>query len=277
MTMKQSIQNFVIKTLNLDILELSQTDKGLTNQNYYLKSSLGEFIIRWPHHDAHHVVNRSHEAKAMEKVKDLDVDIFYFDEKTGIKVSKYIPHLLTFNEYTGVDKIKRTAKLMKSLHEKKITIGENFDPISRYKNYEKRVKTPMVAHDEAQGIIEGIAYLDRPLTLCHNDWVEGNICFTQERDYLIDYEYAGDNDPFFDITSFLTENHLTSDERWAFVKAYFKRKPTMKELDILERYARFHNLLWCTWGMMMYESRNEAIYKNIAYDKWNALHHKLLP
>ena len=46
MTMKQSIQNFDIKTLNLDILELSQTDKGLTNQNYYLKSSQGEFIIR---------------------------------------------------------------------------------------------------------------------------------------------------------------------------------------------------------------------------------------
>ncbi len=275
--MKRSIKHFVEKTLNHQIIELSQTDKGLTNHNFYLKSDQGEFIIRWPHQDAKNIVNRSHEAKAMACVKDLDTEIIYFDEKTGIKVSRYIENLKTFNEYQGKDKIKRTALLMKSLHQRKICIGEDFDPIERYEAYAKRVKFPMVDHETAQGIIEGIAHLNREKTLCHNDWVEGNICFSKYRDYLIDYEYAGDNDPFFDVTSFLTENELTQKEKWQFVRAYFGRKPNEKELELLERYARFHNLLWCTWGMMMFESREEAIYKNIAYDKWNALHHRVLP
>ncbi len=274
--MKRSIRYFVEKTLKQEIISLEQTDKGLTNHNFYLKTNQGEFIIRWPHQDAAHVVNRSHESKAMKLVKDLDTEIVYFDEKTGIKVSRYIEDLKTFNEYQGKDKIKRTALLMKSLHQRKVCINEDFNPIKRYEDYAKRVKVPMVDHSTAEGIIEGIAHLNREKTLCHNDWVEGNICFSKERDYLIDYEYAGDNDPFFDVTSFLTENHLSKKEKWDFVKAYFGHQPNTEEIDILERYARFHNLLWCAWGMMMFESRQEAIYKNIAYEKWEALHHSVL-
>ena len=35
--------------------------------------------------------------------------------------------------------------------------------------------------------------------------VDGNILFTKENVYLIDYEYAADNDPLFDVMSFLSE------------------------------------------------------------------------
>lgn len=274
--MNKSIKSFIENTLHFHVIELFKTDKGLTNQNFYCKCVEGEFMIRWPHKDSTHIVKRHHEAKAIEIVKDLDVECIYFDTSTGIKVSTYLSDLLTFNQYTHKDRIKRTALLMRKLHDKNTCIGEAFDPIARYETYAKRVKNPMLSSSEAMGIIEGIAHLNAHKTLCHNDWVEGNICFTSTKDYLIDYEYAGDNDPFFDVTSFLTENKLSLSERKEFVKAYLGHKPNLEVIDIIERYARFHNLLWCTWGMMMYESRNEAIFKNIAHDKWNALHHRVL-
>lgn len=274
--MNKKIVSFIEKRLKQTVIELTKSDKGLTNQNYYLKSNEGEFMIRWPFSDAKRIVNRHHEASALKHVADLDVECIYFDEQTGIKVSRFVHNLKTFKEVKNNDYIKQTAQLMRQLHDKHVCIDQKFNPIDRYHSYLKHVSSPMVSEDIAFGIIEGIKHLQRNLCLCHNDWVEGNICFSKNRAYLIDYEYAGDNDPFFDVTSFLTENELNRKERKLFVRSYLGHSPTVYEKDIIERYGKFHNLLWCTWGMMMYESRHEAIYKNIAFAKWNALHKELL-
>ena len=92
-----------------------------------------------------------------------------------------------------------------------------------------------------------------------------------KQDYLIDYEYAGDNDPFFDVMSFVTENDLTQDEIDRFIQAYFQRLPTEDEKKDLFNYQQFHNLLWCTWACMMFEARHDEVYLDIAKQKFKAI------
>jgi thiamine kinase-like enzyme len=250
----------------------SDLHKGLTNHNVLVTVRGETFIVRFPKPDADRIVNRNHEAKALALIKQtgLDVETVYFDPSSGIKITRYVPDLVTFGETSLSDRIERTAALMRRLHALQTPIGEPFDPIARYRQYRAHVIHPLIDDASAEIVIQAVDQLSTRMTLCHNDWVPGNIGFTTTRDYLLDYEYAGDNDPYFDVMSFITENELTLDERQRFLFAYFGRVPNRDEQRRLDRYEALHNLLWCTWAQMMWESRHEPIYQSIAFDKLNA-------
>lgn len=271
--MEKLWQNKVESILNEKILTLIDTNKGLTNKNYRVITEHYDVIVRIPHSDSSNIVYRKHEDLAHQLIQttNLNVNIIYFSPEDGLKIADYVPDLLTFSEYKGKDRIRRTAQLMRNLHQLNQCIGVEFNPIERYLKYRKHVNHPMVDDVFAQTILDTLDSIKRPHTLCHNDWVEGNICFTDKKDYLIDYEYAGDNDPFFDVMSFITENDLTEEEKNEFIQAYFTQEPTQEELDLLKVYEQFHNLLWCTWACMMFESRGDEVYKDIAQYKYNAL------
>ena len=265
-------QKWITDYFKTNDLSIKPLNKGLTNYNVLVQVGQDRFIVRFPKADTAHVVNRKHEVKALALIAktDLDVETVYFDVQTGIKITRYVPDLVTFNEYNEPDRIERTALLMRRLHALITPIGEPFDPIARYRQYRDHVKSPLISDHEAQSVIDRLHHLTPHLTLCHNDWVPGNIGFSPAKDFLLDYEYAGDNDPFFDVMSFITENDITLDERQRFLLAYFGQTPSNTDQERLNLYEAFHNLLWCTWAQMMWESRHEAIYQTIAQAKLNA-------
>jgi len=270
-------QHDLIKSFfKTETYEVEKLNKGLTNDNYLITIDHQRFILRVPKSDSNRIVNFIHEAKALGLVKDagLDVNTLYYNQETGIKITQYVDDLKTYNEYAGDDKLIRTARLMKHLHALETPIGYDFDPISRYLQYRSYVRVPLIDDQKAKQIIDAIKELTFESTLCHNDWVPGNIGFTQHKDYLIDYEYAGDNDPFFDVMSFITENDIPPSDRQVFYDAYFDKPITKDDQHRLDVYEDFHNLLWCTWALMMTESRDDQIYRIIAQDKFKQLNRK---
>lgn len=273
MAMEKAILDYLDQNLNLNHVKLSKLNKGLTNQNYHLSCDQGDFILRWPNQDASNIVDRSHEFLAIEALQasGLDVPLYYFDPKTGVKLSQYMHTFKTFDETDDPMRIEKAAEMMKKLHHLNVKIHHNFDPIQRYLNYRQQVSQPLISDQEAQVIIEAHQHSSRPLVLCHNDWVQGNIGYTPNQSYLIDYEYAGDNDPYFDVMSFITENNLTQDEKERFLLCYFNQNPSQKIRRELEQMAKLHNLLWCTWAKMMAESRGSTVYLEIAHHKFKAL------
>lgn len=266
--------SLITSIFNAEIDDRKPLPKGLTNKNTLIHVEGTWYVLREPYPDAAKIVDVRHEAKALEMIAPLRLDVpcVYFDPQTGIKITQYIDELKSFDECDDDDKIQRTARLMRRLHALNKTSGFNFDPIARYKQYASHVKNPTYDLSFALGILEQLSNLSSNLTLCHNDWVPGNIGFTDKRDYLIDYEYAGDNDPLFDVMSFLTENNIEDEnDRNTFYLEYFETYPDLQTLHALSVYEKLHNLLWCTWAMMMAESRGDEIYRMIAKDKYEAL------
>lgn len=267
-------EEFLRRIQNASSDDVKPLNKGYTNKNTLVRLDQTWYVLRQPYPDASRIVRFHHEAKALQKIAQLDLDVptLYFDPATGIKVTLYIDALKTYDECDAVDKIERTARLMKKLHGLNATCGFAFDPVARYRQYASHVDHPIYDTKFAENVIEELLELESSPTLCHNDWVAGNIGFTNERDYLIDYEYAGDNDPLFDVMSFLTENQIEDQpSRDRFYLEYFGEVPDEKTKHALACYETFHNLLWCTWAMMMHESRGDAIYAAIAKDKYEAL------
>lgn len=247
--------------------------KGLTNRNYLLQLDNERFVLRTPHFHSEHIVNRHHETLALEAIKhcDIDVETIYYDEASGYKVTRYIPDALDFAQYQKEDKIIRCAKLMKRFHQLHKKTQVRFAPIQRYSTYKEHVQNPLYDVTPYTYLLQEVEELKGEEILCHNDWVEGNILFTANKTHLIDFEYAADNDPLFDVMSFLTENNITDElQRKQFYDIYFDAF-TPQVQQRLSIWECFHNLLWCMWAMMMWEQRHEDVYKKIAHEKYVAL------
>lgn len=272
------IQKLIQEVFHTDQYKIEEMHKGYTNKNFFLYVHDHVYVLRIPRNDNEHIVHREHEEKTIQVTKflDLDVPLVYFDAQSGIKITEYIEQLYEFKDCPYPDKIERCARLMKKLHESCLSIHQEFDPIKRYEQYRKHIKQPLYNLSNYEDILQHVFSIEGKHILCHNDWVSGNILFSDHKDYLIDYEYGADNDPLFDVMSFITENNIQDEaKRQAFYDVYFDEfnDEIKKRLQIWES---FHNLLWCTWAMMMWEDEYEPIYKKIAKEKYIALQRSYL-
>lgn len=249
---------------------LTKMDKGITNQNFLLIVNNQKYVVRLPYADSDEMFHRAHEKKVLELVQDLDVPTVYFDEATGIKITTYISNLYEFKDCPYPDKIARCAILMRNLHQKEAVEFE-FHPVETLLQYKQATKKPLYDLNSFAYVIDKVKDLRHKKVLCHNDVVSGNILYGEDRDYLIDYEYAASNDALFDVMSFISENQIVDPlEREQFYEVYFDSidDRIREELTLWEA---FHNILWCYWAMMLYESRQEDIYREIASSKYKAL------
>ena len=96
---------------------------------------------------------------------------------------------------------------MKSLHTKKAPLFI-FNPFGKIEFYKSQIKECIVSFPNEENFLEALKKEYKPNTLCHNDFVQGNILYSDTKDYLIDYEYAAKNDYRFDIASFFSENNI---------------------------------------------------------------------
>lgn len=269
MDIKQWLTTF-FKTTEFELVE---TDKGLTNKNYLLTMNQQRYMVRVPYEDAHHIVERSHEGMAMELIKghDFDCETFYYDEHSGIKISYYLSEVSEYQECTDPQKIEKVAHLLKRFHALDLQSPESFKPYERYLKYKSNVKYPLYDLSQYEAQMQETCDLNVHQCLCHNDLVSGNLLFDQTKTYLIDYEYAANNDPLFDVISFLSENDIfDSSLRARFYQIYFDELTDAIKKRLLD-WEIFQDVLWCTWAMMMVESRQESIYHKIAKSKYEAL------
>jgi thiamine kinase-like enzyme len=87
-------------------------------------------------------------------------------------------------------------------------------------------------------------------TACHNDLLSENFILTPEgKMWIIDWEYGGMTDPYFDLGDFCVETPLTGDEERAILERYCRGWDE-------HRYARMmlHKLVadywWSFWAMI---------------------------
>ena len=264
------IDNIISKVFNQNDYTLEKLNKGITNQNYLLSIQQKQYMVRIPYNDHTHIFKRKHEAEILKEVHNLDVTTVFYDETSGIKITEYVEGLYEYEECPFVDKIERSAKLIKELH-KKVVPSFSFEPIATLYKYKNKVKHPVYDIEPYEIIIEQIQHLNHKQVLCHNDLVSGNLLFGEDRDYLIDYEYAASNDALFDVMSFISENQIDDKNlREQFYRIYFDEITEEIRHDLF-LWEAFHNILWCYWAMMLAEKRSDSIYKKIAKDKYNAL------
>ena len=94
-----------------------------------------------------------------------------------------------------------------------------------------------------------IAMLSAPVALrpCHNDLLNANFIDDGVRIRIVDWEYAGMGDPFFDLGNFSVNHGLTRDEDAALLAAYLGRAPLGREqarLVLMRIVSDFREAMW---------------------------------
>lgn len=262
------INRYLSQLFNTTIIA-TKTNLGLTNDVYFFHHQNQVYVVNVPNPTISSIIRDNNFPKVLQLIKPLDIDVeeYYFDEVTGVRITKFIESK-NFKEYSGSDKYTKAIQIIKKLHLAKLNIGIEFNIIKKYHSFKKQIQNPLMDFESFEFIFDELKKINNPKVLCHNDIVEGNLLYTADRVYLIDFEYAKDNDPLFDIMSFITENNINDDKiREEIFKEYFGNRITDKIRYELHVYEKVHHLLWAAWANMMFDIKKDLVYLNIFQEK----------
>ena len=96
-------------------------------------------------------------------------------------------------------------------------------------------------------IREAMAVHPLPAVACHNDLLAANIMDDGRQLWLIDYEYAGNNDPCFELGNIASESQLSTERLDELVSAYFGRQ-SRSMLSRARLFALLSNYGWTLWA-----------------------------
>jgi thiamine kinase-like enzyme len=93
-----------------------------------------------------------------------------------------------------------------------------------------------------------LAFLSNPVELrpCHNDLLNANFIDDGTRIRIVDWEYAGMGDPFFDLGNFSVNHGLTPDEDIVVLRAYEgeARPERLARLTLMRTMSDFREAMW---------------------------------
>ena len=189
------------------------------------------------------VNSRPEEASIQARVaaKGLSPAVLYFDDHCI--VTEYIEAtVLTAEDLALENVIGQLGERLKALHKLPLT-GRRFDAASAGKSYAATIDDKDTA-ERCIAVIDSMP-ADDELVFSHNDMVAGNI-LQAESIIFIDWEYACDNSPLFDIATVLAHHALGPGAARSLLNARFGRA----DEDLLTRlmaYVRGYRALYWLW------------------------------
>ncbi len=86
-----------------------------------------------------------------------------------------------------------------------------------------------------------------PLRPCHNDLLAANFIDDGQAVWIIDYEYSGNNDPYFELGNIWSECHLTLEQLEELVQAY-DGAPSRSHLARARLWGLMSQYGWTLWA-----------------------------
>ena len=266
----KDIKSLFYKLTNIKAIKCYKIKSGITNNNYKIITENEKYVIRIPRKDMIGL-NRENEEKVINKVlmADLNVDVVYFNINSGIMISRFIQTKKRKQVPFGV--IIEHLKKLHSLSTNNIIEFNPFKLIDMYADEisEKSFNNKEIVIQKAKEV-----YKRYQVVLCHNDVLYANCINSNNKEYLIDYEYAGKNIDLFDIASFLSENNIDDiNKQQRFIKMYYGEINDQLIDDINVMFLLL-DMLWAYWGYYMYEKYQEQVFLDIATSKHNRYNSK---
>lgn len=213
---------------------------GITNRNYVVTVEGSRYVLRVPGRDTALLgIDRANEHRAAVVAADAGVgpDVVAFLPESGCFVSRFVEgaHVPEEQLRSG-DALGLVVASVRLLHACP-PIPSTFPVfriVERYRDTAaSRGVEPPPAYDDAHALAGRIeaafALSPSPLTTCHNDLLNANFLREGDHVWIVDYEYAGMGDVFFDLGNLAINNGLDGVARERLLHHYFLG-------DVLDRH-----------------------------------------
>ena len=239
-----------------DIIDITVLKKGMTNRSFLFSCKDKKYIMRIPGEGTDQLINRREEAQVYQTIKDKNIcdEIIYINPNNGYKITEFLEGSRVCNP-NNVDDLKMCMKKLKEFHALALSVDHEFDIFKQidfyeklwdgtssvYKDYEKTKKHVFELKDYIK------AHVNQKC-LSHIDAVPDNFLFTESGDIrLIDWEYAGMQDPHVDIAMFCIYALYNKRQVDRLINIYFENKCDKETRLKIYCYIAACGLLWSNW------------------------------
>ena len=237
-----------------EVLRVEQLG-GMTNQNYLVKTTNKQYIVKFFGKGTEKLINRQDEKYNLELLKDLELDVknYLFDIEAGIKVNEYIEFAITLDSTSIKTKFDKIAPILQTIHASGKELRGEFAPFEEIKKYESLIEEK-IPYTNYEAVREGVFFLEKRLAdlgvdrkSCHIDLVPENFIESpQGRLYLIDWEYSSMNDPMWDLAALFLESEFTPQEEEAFL-SHYESEQTPVSREKIAIYKILQDTIWSLW------------------------------
>ena len=237
-----------------EVLSVEQLG-GMTNQNYLVKTTNKQYIVKFFGKGTEKLINRQDEKYNLELLKDLDLDVrnYLFDIEAGIKVNEYIESAITLDSTSIKTKFDKIAPILQTIHASGKELRGEFAPFEEIKKYESLIEEKIpyanyeAVREEVFSLEKRLADLGVDRKSCHIDLVPENFIESpQGRLYLIDWEYSSMNDPKWDLAALFLESEFTPQEEEAFL-SHYESEQTPVSREKIAIYKILQDTIWSLW------------------------------
>lgn len=234
----------LFKNKKLKELELLK-NQGFCNINYLLKDENKKYLIRVFKDNSSVNISREFEYKTQKKAfrKNLAAKPLLLTKK--FMVCEYLEG--THKYKLKSNELKELVKNIKKLHKIKSCVKVyNFKKDLKYYKDILKDKTSKKLIKSLKQEIKNLKSYKLQVVTTHHDLNPKNIIFHKNTIKLIDFEYAGVNDCFFDLASICCEFKLKKKEERTLLFTYFNKVKTSHK-EKLNSYKIIYSLLCILW------------------------------
>jgi thiamine kinase-like enzyme len=238
-------------------IEIAQLHGGITNTNFIARVAGQPYVIRIPGERTELLgIDRANEAEAATRAAQLGIGPAVVGELPGIGtlITALVPgrHL---DPVPFTDHLHEVVGLLHAFHRSGPLRGAF--PIHRVVEWHARdassygvVPPPSygLLHQQSRRIEAAFAVNPLPTVPCHNDLLPGNVLFDDpgERVWLLDFEYAGMNDLFFDLGNLSVNCGLDTAGDETLLRLYFGEVTAARwaRLQLMKMMSEFREGMW---------------------------------
>lgn len=256
--LQSDVLDLIKKVLKCEIEEIEKIKalkKGMTNRSFEFVCRGKKYIMRIPGEGTESLINRRQEYDVYKCLagKDISDPVVYISPENGYKLTEYVENTRNCNSRCDED-VRRCMEYLREFHEKNLKVAHEFDIFQQIEYYEKlRGNEASVYKDyyeTKRKIYKLKEYIDKQpkqIALTHIDAVCDNFLLTDDKIYLIDWEYAGMQDVHVDIAMFAIYAMYSREDVEKLIKYYFGGQPENSVRIKIYCYIAVCGFLWSNW------------------------------
>ncbi len=237
--------------------EARPLEGGITNRNYLVTVEGSRYVLRVPGVDTELLgIDRANEYRAASVAADAGMgpEVVAFLPETGCFVTRFVDGAhIPMADLRDDHVLGLVVRSLRAFHAGP-PVPSSFPVFRIVERYREvagaRGVEASAAYDEAHTVAarieDAFGVHPSPLTTCHNDLLNANFLRDGDHVWLVDYEYAGMGDPFFDLGNLAVNNDLDEAAQEALLRHMYidVRERHRARLALMRIMSDFREAMW---------------------------------
>ncbi|HLH66211.1 MAG TPA: phosphotransferase [Solirubrobacteraceae bacterium] len=233
---------------------------GITNRNFRVRVGGQDYVVRVPGQDTELLgIDRRAEHQAARAAASVGIgpEVALFAADEGCLVTRFVAaRPLSGRELGAPGTLELAARALRAFHGtgplpttfNVCQIGRAYRDVALARGVSMPVAYEAAARcaQEIDAALRGPEHEPVP---CHNDLLTANFLLDGDRLWIVDWEYAGMGDRYFDLGNLAVNNELDESEEERLLAAYFDEPPSPGRLACLRLMRIASDFREAMWGV----------------------------